>query len=188
MKTRDQSRKLHLVLERVSSLFRSQLREAAAQHGLKLVQLEALIYLSTANRYSDTSGSVAEYLGITKGTASQSVMALEKHGLIDKRRDAVDGRVVHIDLTSEGRKIVQSSHPVAFLGELSERNLENAEHAAVELLRALQSAHDFQTFGQCRSCKHLEKRGRQLSCGLTSERLTSAETLLICRDHAVAAR
>src|SRR5690606_7500665 len=85
---------LHLLLERVSSLFRSQIREHASEHGLKLVQLEALIFFSTANRYSDTVGALTEYLGVTKGTVSQTVMALERRGLVEKVPDPNDGRIV----------------------------------------------------------------------------------------------
>ena len=90
---------LHLAIERISSLFREGLRNVATDRGLKLVQLEALVYLSMANRYSDTPLGVAEYLGITKGTASQTIKALVDLGLIDKVSDGSDGRVVHCTLT-----------------------------------------------------------------------------------------
>ena len=96
---------LHLVLERISSLFRAQLRDTANEHDLKLVQLEALVYLSVANRYSDTAAALGEYLGVTKGTISQTIRALEQRGLVQKAADANDGRVLHCRLTKDGARI-----------------------------------------------------------------------------------
>lgn len=180
----DRPRSLHLVLERIGSLFRSQLREAAGGHRLKLVQLEALIYLSRANRYSDTPAALADYLGVTRGTASQTVIALERRALVEKKVDANDGRVFHCAVTAAGRVIVKSAFPAGFLADMAEDNQTDAGHAAVSLLRALQAGRNFRTFGQCRSCVHFQREGSRHVCGLTGERLTRADSLRICREHA----
>ena len=175
---------LHLVLERLSSLFRARLRESAAAHGLKLVQLEALIYLSMANRYSDTPSALADYLGVTKGTAGQTVAALERHGFVERQVDGEDGRVFHCGPTDAGRRVVRSAYPAAFLTELDRPNLRDAANAGVELLRAIQAVHDFRSFGQCQTCAHFQRDGARFRCGLTSERLTRTDALRICREHA----
>lgn len=175
--------RLHLVLERISSLFRAELRAAANDHDLKLVQLEALIFLAVANRYSDSAGAIAEYLGVTKGTASQTLLALERRGLITKARDPVDGRVQHCHLTPEGAAIVASAHPVAILTDAPERDVVEAEKAAVELLRLMQRGRDHRTFGQCRTCSQFETHGTRYRCGLTGERLSRDDSLRICREH-----
>lgn len=171
---------LHLLLERISSLFRSELRTAASRHDLKLVQLEALVYLSVANRYSDTAGALTEYLGVTKGTVSQTLRVLERRGLVRKSTDPDDGRVVHCSLTPRGKAIVDDGYPVVSFASDDQRS---ATAAARELLRVLQAGHDYQTFGQCRTCVHLQSEGKRLRCGLTGERLRRAETLKICREH-----
>ena len=179
----DDPHRLHLVLERLSSLFRARLRESAARHGLKLVQLETLIYLSMANRYSDTPSALADYLGVTKGTAGQTVAALERHGLVDRRVDDEDGRVFHCGPTEQGKRVVKDVYPAAFLEELDAPNLRDASSAAVELLRAIQAVHDFRSFGQCQTCAHFKRDGTRFRCGLTTERLTRADSLRICREH-----
>lgn len=171
---------LHLLLERISSLFRSELRAAASKHDLKLVQLEALVYLSVANRYSDTAGALTEYLGVTKGTVSQTLRVLERRGLVSKSTDPGDGRVVHCSLTSRGKTIVRDGYPVVSFDDEDERS---ATRAARELLRVLQAGRGYQTFGQCSSCVHLQEEGKLLRCGLTGERLRRAETSKICREH-----
>ena len=178
---------LHLVLERISSIFRAEGRDKAGVYGLKLVQLEALIYFSVANRYSDTAGALAEYLGITKGTASQSVLALERRNLIEKEPDAKDGRVLHCKVTAEGRQILEDSNKASFLSNLSEAQSETAHRAALQLMRTLQAGVAFQMFGQCKSCTYFQNAGAAHRCGLTGEALSKGDSMLICREHKSAA-
>ncbi len=175
--------RLHLVVERISSLFRAELRETASARGLKLVQLEALVYLAMANRYSDTSSAVAEYLAITKGTASQTLNALERRGLITRVPDAEDRRVVHCHLTDEGNAVADDAFPAPGLPSLAPDRQDAVEAAAVELLRALQAGRGFRSFGQCRTCALFERRGSRFWCGLTQERLSTPDSLRICREH-----
>ncbi len=175
--------RMHLTLERISSLFRTELRAAASVHGLKLVQLEALIFLSVANRYSDTAGAMGEYLGVTKGTASQTLLALERRGLIAKTPDSDDGRVQHCRLTPDGAAIVDSTHPVAFLTDMPADDLVEGEKVATELLRLLQRGNSFRAFGQCDGCAHFKRQGTRHRCGLTRERLSRRDAGRICREH-----
>lgn len=175
--------RLHLALERLSSLFRSQVREAAVRHDLKLVQLEALIYLGQANRYSDTAGALADYLGVTKGTTSQTLMALERRALITKSVDDRDGRVIHCTPTEAGHAVLAATFPAAHLTELRRAPLEAADRAAIGLLRALQNVQGFRTFGQCHTCRHFQSSGAAHACGLTKEDLSEADSVRICREH-----
>nr|MBA3613554.1 MarR family transcriptional regulator [Nitrospirales bacterium] len=61
------------VLERLTNLQRMEARAFGLRYGLQPVQMEALTYLTQCNRYSNTPQAVAEYLGLTKGTVSQSL-------------------------------------------------------------------------------------------------------------------
>ncbi|MFN2812475.1 MarR family winged helix-turn-helix transcriptional regulator, partial [Escherichia coli] len=74
-------------------------------------QLSALHYLARCNRYSDTPLGVTEYLGLTKGTVSQSLKVLEGRGLISKLPDARDRRSVHLRLTDAGRALIEAVIP-----------------------------------------------------------------------------
>ncbi len=174
---------LHLVLERISSLFRAQMRATATEHELKLVQLEALVYLSVANRYSDTAVALGEYLGLTKGTVSQTIRALEQRGLIRKEADALDGRVLHCLLTEAGERIARLAHPASFLTELPATRQTDAVTAALAILRALQAGRAFRTFGQCQTCRHFGNDDGAFRCGLTGEALSAADSTKICREH-----
>lgn len=68
---------LYDYLERLTSLMRAWSREQPLVAELQPVQLSALHYLARCNRYSDTPLGVTEYLGLTKGTVSQSLKVLE---------------------------------------------------------------------------------------------------------------
>ncbi len=86
-------------LERLGRL----LRQAGHAGGLVPAQWEVLRYLARANRLSRSPGAVARYLGTTKGTVSQSLLTLQKKGLVTRRTSAVDERQVLLDLTEAGR-------------------------------------------------------------------------------------
>jgi DNA-binding MarR family transcriptional regulator len=83
------------LLDRIAIVRRSEVRSEGAKHGLPAVQLDALRYLAACNRFSDTPASVAEFLDSTRGTISQTLIALERKRLIRKYTDPTDGRVVH---------------------------------------------------------------------------------------------
>lgn len=175
--------RLHLLTERLSSLFRTDLRRVASEHGLKLVQLEALVFLSRANRYSDTSAALTEYLGLTKGTVSQTLSVLARAGLMSKQPDERDGRVQHCTLTPKGAAIVEQAFP-APLFEGGSAQDDNALATVLEQsLRRLQHRNGLRTFGLCHTCRLFERRGSAGVCGLTHESLTTLDTQKLCREH-----
>lgn len=56
------------------------------------------LLLSTA-----TMGELADYTATDKASVSRTVTSLEKEGLIKRRSDSVDRRVVYIELTAKGK-------------------------------------------------------------------------------------
>ena len=177
------------LLERLSSLLRSESRTLLMNHGLQPVQFEALHYLSICNRYSDTPMAVTEFLGQTKGTVSQTLKVLEKKGLLEKIADADDKRVTRLQITKKGKNLVENILPSPVLYAASEfitdETMQATNSCLSSLLYNLQSANQFKTFGQCHSCQHnIKKSSGEYLCGLTKEALTKKEVKLICRDHA----
>ncbi len=85
-------------------------------------------YLARCNRYSDTPLGVTEYLGLTKGTVSQSLKVLEGRGLISKLPDARDRRSVHLRLTDAGRALIEAVIPPQFLEQAVTALGEKGEH------------------------------------------------------------
>lgn len=176
------------LLDRLATLSRAERRASGAESGLNAVQLEALAYLSRCNKYSDTPAALADFFASSRGTASQTLLALERKGLITKTPDAKDGRVAHCALTQAGRKALSraaAQDPVAReLEHLGEPKRTQLLELLLPLLRAVQQSQDGLTFGVCRTCAHFRPRGQnRYQCGLTGEPLTKADTGRICREH-----
>src|SRR5258708_20339693 len=90
---------------------RTELRKSGADESLQPVHIQALVYLSRANRYSNTPQALAEYLGLTKGTVSQTLLLLDRRGLIERFEDDIDRRVVRLRLSSAGERLLYESQP-----------------------------------------------------------------------------
>lgn len=167
------------LVERLAIVLRTEVRQAAAAHGLAPVQLEALRYLAACNRFSDTPAVVAEYLGTTPGTMSQTLLALERKGLVVKRPDDADGRKIHCVLTDAGRAIVDEIGHVVLPPGVPD----DAETVLRDLLTALQRARGGRSFGVCRTCRFHRVLPDGDRCGLTHEPLSPYDGTRICREH-----
>jgi DNA-binding MarR family transcriptional regulator len=176
------------LLERLGHMMRAELRQAGGASGLQPVHLQALLYLSQANRYSNTPQALTEYLGLTKGTVSQSLIVLARKGLIERVEDARDRRVVRLSLTAEGAALLDDAAlmgdwPLA-LRNISAPRLKAATQVMQEALRSLQVRRGDRSFGICRACAYNQQVGlRSFLCGLSGEKLSGPETRQICREH-----
>lgn len=179
--------RLYDVLERLGNLLRAQEREAAARAGLMPVHLAALGYFARANRYSNTPAGLAEYLGLTKGTVSQSLLVLERRGYVRKQTDAWDRRVVRVELTARGGRALEgasSAAPVRAAAEELGADGTAALIAGLErLLRVMQRRRGNRSFGVCRSCRFFLREPAGFRCGLTQEPLSAEDSERICREH-----
>lgn len=183
---------LALLLERLTNLLRAEQRDAGADETLQPVHLSSLHYLSRANRYSDTPAGVTEYLGATKGTVSQSLLVLERKGLITKHTDEQDRRVTRLALTDMGKRFLSKNWPSSRVREalagLPDQDREQLEEGLLSLLAALQRTNGWRSFGVCHTCQLFERLpGGRFRCGLTREPLVKAQTDKICREHEPAA-
>ena len=175
-------------MERIANLMRSSVRKSGLSKGLQPVQMEALHYLSRCNQYSNTPMAVAEFLGLTKGTVSQTLAVLEGDGLVTKTADDKDRRVVHLKLTQSGQAALTSAIPPESLSSALE-HLSQSEREAVDaalntLWASLQKVNGLKTFGVCATCRyHISAENGQALCGLTQDALMTAEHDKICREH-----
>lgn len=179
------------LLERVAILRRGELRTSGSKHGLPAVQLDALRFLASCNQYSNTPASVAEYLDTTRGTVSQTLIALERKGLIAKHTDADDGRVVHCVPTPAGLDVVvQSAREDQFSAAVE--GLDVSEQASLvgmlaKLTTQVSSAREVTSFGRCTSCAHLRGTSR-MTCAYTADDLDPSHMARLCRYHVRAQR
>jgi DNA-binding MarR family transcriptional regulator len=167
-------------------------RELQYVDGLNPAQWEALRFLSRANRYSRTPGAVAQFLGCTKGTISQTITALENKGLLERRPSNRDKRVCLIDLTEKGKALI-TRDPVRRI-EQAVGAMDGPTGAAMvqglsRLLAAVQADADAPLFGVCVACcRHLSPnegcgKGEVGRCGVTGEALDSDDAARICVNY-----
>lgn len=157
--------------------------------GLNPAQWEAMRFLSRANRYSASPGALADYLGTTKGTASQTLIALEAKGLVARVRSVVDRRKVRLALTDEGRALLERD-PLCVIEQAGQELPESQRLLVMSAMNLLVDNLCHRTgearFGTCGDCCHMrgECRGGcsdgDAVCGLTGEPLGPGELEQIC--------
>jgi DNA-binding MarR family transcriptional regulator len=175
------------VLERVCNLLRMEARAFGLKYGLQPVQIEALKYLTQCNRYSDTPQAVGEYLGLTKGTVSQSLKALEQKGFLTKHPDKEDKRLIHLTPTLKGRNLIKKATQAKDLGPAlaTTHSVTTTELAQTlrSVLRGIQEVNGRKAFGACYTCRFNETNFQGSVCGLTHEPLSRQDVQLLCREH-----
>jgi DNA-binding MarR family transcriptional regulator len=182
------SRALLELIECLGRLIRGDLRARGAANSLQPVHLQALMYLREANRYSNTPQALAEYLGSTKGTVSQSLLVLYRRGLLERHADERDGRVVRLRLSRRGEKLVATEGLDAVwekaLAGLPQADVVAARRVLQAALLNLQRAGGSRSFGVCRTCVQFRRESAGFRCGLTGEDLSEDDSRHICREHA----
>lgn len=156
---------------------RREVRELAVRLGLKEVQWMALRYLARCNGMSDQPSAVAAYLVTSPGTISQSLLALERKGLVSKTRD---GRTVHVSVTDAGRELLAQG-----IGGVSLAHDDMS--VDLDLFAALEAAYlarvGVPTFGGCATCVHEARLDETSHCMLADRVLKEHERTLRCRHH-----
>ena len=178
---------IYELIECMSALIRAEERKQCTALGLQAVHFQVMHYLARCNKYSDTPAVVATYLGMTRGTVSQTLIILERNGYIIKRPDSRDRRIVHLSLSDTGLALLQQARPDALFKQatrLLAANEPNCNSALFQhALTALQKAHQSHTFGVCKTCQHFSEVDGGYLCQLTQEPLTLAESTQICLEH-----
>jgi DNA-binding MarR family transcriptional regulator len=164
----------------------ARLERLARDAELNPAQWDALRYLARANRFSRTPAALAEYLGSTRGTVSQTVIALESKGLLAKRPSARDGRSVDLSLTEAGRRMLTGDPLDALAGDLARgTDVSALAELLAAGLRAALAQRGGKPFGACRTCRHFRADGKAAPyrCGLLDEPLSADDAELICVEQ-----
>jgi DNA-binding MarR family transcriptional regulator len=170
----------------------------AADHrgGLNPAQREALRYLALANRFSRSPAALAEYLGATRGTVSQSLIALEAKGYVTREPHPRDRRALALGLTAAGRAALKDDDGVALLGAAVAAGVGAEAATLARLLEATLAAaiarNGGRAFGVCRTCRHFRAEAhagtaRPHHCALLDVPLAEADARAICVEHERAA-
>lgn len=176
------------LVSRLENLMRAEFRRAGAELGLQPVHIQAMLFLEQANRFSNTPQALAEYLGLTKGTVSQSLLLLDRRGLVERYQDDVDKRVVRLRLSEAGEAFLREVNPVGLWHQVTRDMSANRIRDSVSVLRSilhtLQNQSAKPLFGVCSSCAYCQKKSQRIThCTWFGERLSAPETRKICREQ-----
>jgi DNA-binding MarR family transcriptional regulator len=175
-------------LERLARLMRAREHEG----GLNPAQWEALRYLSRANRFSNSPGALTRDLGATKGTISQTLIALERKGFITKSARAGEKRSVSLTLTPKGDDALRRDPWAALAAaadELGGKTRRRMFRGLSEILDGELKRSGLASFGSCDSCRYFREKGRERDqggphlCMLFEEALTERDAPCICAVH-----
>ena len=79
--------------------------------GLSMRELHILLFLAN-HPGQDTARDVTELRGLAKSQVSQGVEVLTGRGLLARRADGEDRRVIHLDITDLGRPLAREAQAI----------------------------------------------------------------------------
>lgn len=94
-------------ISRLERLFGAELSRVFATHGLERWEFDVLATLRRSGKpFELTIGELLDSMMLASGTISHRIDRLEGRGLVERRPDPSDGRVVVVRLTRPGRTLV----------------------------------------------------------------------------------
>lgn len=172
---------------RIRALIDRLARLEASDHwadDLNPAQWTALDYLARANRFSRSPSQIADYLGATRGTVSQTLRALARKGFVSEERSETDKRSISYSLTKSGQAAADGQTGLAAaVDRLDRHSMSELESRLDMLLRRAIAINGGRSFGLCRTCRHHETKGNGGYCTLLELPLAGKEIEKICYEH-----
>jgi DNA-binding MarR family transcriptional regulator len=180
-------------LERLASVMRADARRSAAQSGINAAQ-DAILRLLRARPQGLRVQELARHLNVRQPTVTDSLIALERKGLVERAADPADGRASLVKPAREGLPLGQmaqtgaSNQTAAALAQLSEAEQTGLLKMLIKLIRGLQLSNAIPPQRMCVSCKyfrpnvHTDARAPH-HCTFVDAAFGDAALRLDCRDH-----
>lgn len=180
-----------ILLERLSRLVRAQ--EHASD--LNPAQWEALRFLSRCNRFSNSPAALTRYLSATKGTISQTLIALERKGLVTKSPRPGQARSIVLALTADGEHKLQDDPwrqvfaAIESNGAKTRKRLASGAH---KLVSQIIKSRGLPTFGSCETCRYFREGGAPDDvkgkhwCLQFEQPVSKTDATKICASHDLA--
>ncbi|TXI45371.1 MAG: MarR family transcriptional regulator [Mycobacterium sp.] len=183
--------KIAVALDRLARARRIDRQATAADRGLTVLQVELLSTLADGPPPPPTVGAVAIEVGVAQPTATTSLQALERKGLIERSEDPDDARRAVLGLTPSGREVVQE---IASANLDIVRAIENlptpVQEATLEsLLRIIAHLVDAGTVSvtrTCLTCSFHREQGGGHHCTLLGVDLPTGDLRVNCPEHEAA--
>ncbi len=160
------ARQVSAGLAKISLALRSQAWREAGTHRISPAQGQVLALLSSHPKPPATLTVIADGLGITPATASETVRALVKKGLVRKVRSAADAREVCISLSTKGRQKAERAAAWSDFLTSAAESLTPLEQeflllALTKIIRTLQEGKAIDVARMCVTCRHFRPNVHQ---------------------------
>jgi DNA-binding MarR family transcriptional regulator len=180
-------------LSRIGTVLRSQAWEGSAGTGIHPTQAQVLVFLARSRPPGLRLSELADRLAVNRSTASESVTALERKGLLERRPDSADRRAIRIALTPAGEAAATelAEWPDLLLEVVDE--LDPVEQGVLlrlltKLIRGLQLRGELAPQRMCGTCRFFQPHvhddpERPHHCGYVDAPFGDAQLRIDCREH-----
>ncbi|MEK4032121.1 MarR family winged helix-turn-helix transcriptional regulator [Methylocystis sp. IM2] len=165
----------------------------AGTAGLNPTQSHVLIFIAGRAEKGVRVGAIAAQLGVSQPTATDSIAALVRKGLLTKTSDPEDARAVTMRITQAGRDIVRGIGLVVTATERALETLSNQEQTellqlVIKTIRALQIAGALSPQRMCVTCRYFRPNVHKEPtaphhCDYVGAAFGPQSLRLDCRDH-----
>jgi DNA-binding MarR family transcriptional regulator len=143
-------------LDRFASAMRADIRRSVASRGLNPAQ-DAILRLLLARPAGLRVRDLAGHLGVRQPTVTDSVIALERKGLVRRQSDPADARATIVKVTSDAVAQPAAAVPslaAAALADLTEVEQVSLLKMLIKLIRSLQLRQAIPPQRLCVTCKY----------------------------------
>lgn len=189
-------RKLVFGFDRLAAALRTDQWSQAGAVGLNPTQILALEYVASRYAQGVRIKNIAEHLGVSQPTATDTIVALERKGLIEKKPDAKDARATSVLVTKQGSATLTSLAGAMLATETALSRLEPEEQAdllllQIKLIRLLQQAGAIPAQRVCVSCQYFKPYSysdalKPHHCAFVNAAFGDRDLRLDCHDHETA--
>jgi DNA-binding MarR family transcriptional regulator len=187
------TRKLVFGFDRLAAALRSDQWSRAGAVGLNPTQILALEYVASRDEHGVRIKNIAEQLGVSQPTATDTIVSLERKGLIEKKPDKKDARATAVLVTREGRAMLASLAKTTLATETAFSQLETNEQAdllllQIKLIRLLQQVGAIPAQRMCASCQYFKPyiysdALKPHHCDFVNAAFGDRDLRLDCHDH-----
>ena len=191
--SRSLSRRLRDGLERIGNVLRSERWGALEKTRLNPTQAQILAFLLGRGDKGARVSAVAEHIGVSQPSATDSIASLEMKGLAARRADPSDGRAVAVAPTEAGRALVQKVDAVSTatdraLAALSKTEQKEFLALLIKLIRNLQIEGAIAPQRMCVTCRYFRPHAHQNAraphhCAYVDRPLAADSLRLDCPEH-----
>ncbi len=189
----NQIRQIATAFERLALFWRASQWSAAKGHGLNPSQGDVLQRIS---RQPERAADLAQRLGVTQASLSDTISALVAKGLAERRSDPEDGRARRIEATGQGRALAALMPEWPETLEAAIAGLGDADRGALLrtlslIIRSLQEAEAIPVQQMCIGCRYFRPHvhadpARPHHCGFVDAAFGDGGLRLDCADHETA--